>query len=83
MFDSVTWSSSDTLKQTEAAFRRLGYSVQLLPPWHDVDTFRDLQRLADEPDIPPRTRAWLEKNTYLFPSSAKDRRQPVSISRRS
>jgi glycosyltransferase A (GT-A) superfamily protein (DUF2064 family) len=83
MFDGVTWSSRHTREQTEAAFRRLGYSLQLLPPWYDVDTFEDLQRLAIEPNLPPRSRVWLDEHAHLFPGFAKAQQQPAPLSRRS
>ena len=83
MFEGVTWSSGHTREQTEAALRRLGYSVQLLAPWYDIDTFDDLQRLAAEANLPPRTRAWLDKHTHRFASFAPGLQQPVQSSRRS
>ena len=62
MFAGVTWSSEDTLRETEAAFRACSLSVSLLPEWYDVDTEAELARLASEPDIPPNTRRWLDGN---------------------
>jgi rSAM/selenodomain-associated transferase 1 len=83
MFDGVTWSSGDTREQTEAVFLRLGYSIQLLPSWYDVDTFEDLQRLAGDPNLPPRTRAWLDQHAHLFPVLADNQQQAARTAHRS
>lgn len=62
MFAGVTWSSEDTLRETEAAFRACSLSVALLPEWYDVDTEVELARLASEPGLPPNTHRWLDSN---------------------
>ena len=62
MFAGVTWSSEDTLRETEAAFRTCSMSVSHLPEWYDVDTGAELARLAAEPGLPPNTRRWLDGN---------------------
>ncbi|MDE0433583.1 MAG: TIGR04282 family arsenosugar biosynthesis glycosyltransferase [Bryobacterales bacterium] len=62
MFAGVTWSSEDTLRATEAAFRACSLSVSHLPEWYDVDTGAELARLAAEPGLPPNTRRWLDGN---------------------
>ncbi len=82
MFDRVTWSSPRTREQTEAAFRRVGYSLRLLPQWHDVDTFDDLRRLAAEPYLPPHTRAWLDNHAHLFSDVRHHRQQQARACRR-
>ncbi len=80
MFDGVTWSSSHTREQTEVAFQRLGYGVDLLPVWYDVDTSEDLQRLAAEPRLPPRTRAWLDQHVHLVAGGRDGNEQPAHVS---
>lgn len=65
MFQGVTWSSAETRQRTEAAFRRAGLSVRFLPNWYDVDTVEDLRRLAADPALPPRTRAWFAERPEL------------------
>ena len=62
MFAGVTWSSEDTLRETEAAFRSCELSVSLLPEWYDVDTEVELARLALELGVPPNTRRWFDSN---------------------
>jgi hypothetical protein len=60
MFAGVEWSTDRTFEQTEAAFDRAGLSMARLPVWYDIDRYEDLQRLAEEPDLPVNTRRWLE-----------------------
>ncbi len=59
MFDHVRWSTAQTLAQTQSALGAIGYSVLRLPPWYDVDTVNDLERLAADSALPEQTRAWL------------------------
>ena len=66
MFSGVTWSSTATRRQTEQAFRAIGLSVALLPAWYDVDTRDELVRLAKEPALPPRTKAWFERHSRVL-----------------
>ncbi len=66
MFRGVAWSTGAALEQTEQAARACGLSVERGPAWWDVDEFGDLQRLAQSPDVPPRTRAWLDANAGLL-----------------
>jgi rSAM/selenodomain-associated transferase 1 len=70
MFDGVRWSGPDTLTQTLAAFRQIGWEPALLPVHYDVDTPEDLVRLAAEPSLPPHTARWLQE---LSPSRVKRR----------
>jgi uncharacterized protein len=66
MFRGVAWSTGAVLEQTERAVRACGLSVERGPAWWDVDEFGDLLRLAQSPDVPPRTRAWLDANAGLL-----------------
>jgi rSAM/selenodomain-associated transferase 1 len=59
MFHGVRWSGPETLAETVRAIERCGLSVELGPPWYDVDTVQDLARLAASPLLPPRTARWL------------------------
>ena len=68
MFEDVPWSTSSTRVETERAFRKEGLRYEALPEWYDVDTVKDLRRLAADLDIPstemlaPRTKAWFKRN---------------------
>ena len=67
MFAGVNWSTTSTLAETECAFRRVGLQVETLPGWYDVDTARDLRRLADDANIPPRTKDWFDRHDPFGP----------------
>ena len=58
MFKRVTWSSPATLEETERAFESVGWSMERLPPWYDVDTIDDLRRLAGDSDLHGCARQW-------------------------
>jgi rSAM/selenodomain-associated transferase 1 len=45
MFAGVAWSTGFVLSQTQAACHQAGLTVQLGPPWWDVDEPADLERL--------------------------------------
>jgi rSAM/selenodomain-associated transferase 1 len=45
MFDGVEWSTKRAMEQTVAATRACGLSVEIGPPWFDVDSPADLERL--------------------------------------
>jgi uncharacterized protein len=62
----VPMSTPTVLADTIALAERLGLRVALLPPWYDVDTVVDLDRLRAEladasPEIAPYTRAVLKE----------------------
>lgn len=46
LFHEITWGSPHVLAQTLAAARAAGIALHVLPGWEDVDTHRDLRRLA-------------------------------------
>ncbi len=48
LFQDITWSTPVVLEQTLSQAAAAGLRVHLLPPWFDVDTARDLERLADD-----------------------------------
>ena len=55
MFDGVEWSAARTLHQSREAIERCGLTVELGPPWFDVDTPEDFARLRATPGLGPRT----------------------------
>jgi rSAM/selenodomain-associated transferase 1 len=67
LFRRVEWSTPRAYAQTAANAARLGLRLLELPPWYDVDTPADLERLRAElsADGParrraPETYAWLK-----------------------
>jgi rSAM/selenodomain-associated transferase 1 len=65
LFQAIDWSTDRVLAQTLARARALGLQVALLPPWYDIDTAPDLERLRAEvatlpPGAVPHTRRFLE-----------------------
>ena len=56
LFVDVAWSSAEVLAQTTENARAHGYSVGFLPPWYDIDTPEDLERLRRELDNDPQAR---------------------------
>jgi rSAM/selenodomain-associated transferase 1 len=48
LFRDIRWSSERVTAQTLARAEAMGLSVALLPPWYDVDTGADLERLRGE-----------------------------------
>lgn len=64
-FGAVPMGTGQALEETRQALVGRGYRVAVSPPWPDVDTPDDLQRLATRLasmplQVAPRTRAWLE-----------------------
>jgi rSAM/selenodomain-associated transferase 1 len=60
MFAGVRWSAPDTLDRTVRAIRACGLTADHGAAWYDVDTPQDLERLAADPRLSPRTAAILE-----------------------
>jgi rSAM/selenodomain-associated transferase 1 len=48
LFQDIEWSTEQVTAQTLARAEAMGLSVALLPPWYDVDTAADLDRLQAE-----------------------------------
>ena len=65
MFNQVTWSSPATLEHTERAFEGMGWSIERLPQWYDVDTVDDLRRLATDSDLHGYARQWFLEHPEL------------------
>jgi rSAM/selenodomain-associated transferase 1 len=64
IFVGATWSTSKVLNQTLTKIQELGLEAELLPPWYDVDTAADLERMRSElanlrPEILVHTRRFL------------------------
>ncbi len=64
LFEGITWSTPTVLSQTCKRAESLGLRVAFVPPWYDVDTRDDLQRLIADLGNPtcysPRTRCFLQ-----------------------
>jgi rSAM/selenodomain-associated transferase 1 len=54
LFRDIAWSTTTVTAQTLACAETLGLRVALLPPWYDVDTDADLERLRAELEVLPR-----------------------------
>jgi uncharacterized protein len=68
IFSGIEWSTPQVLLQTLQKVTALGLSVQLLPPWYDIDTAEDIERLQAElqilsPETLPHTRKFLTQWT--------------------
>jgi hypothetical protein len=48
LFEGISWSTSQVTSQTLAKAKALGLEVARLPPWYDVDTPAELDRLRAE-----------------------------------
>ena len=46
LFEQMTWSGPNVLRQTVQRASALGLTLGLLPPWYDIDNLADLQMLA-------------------------------------
>jgi uncharacterized protein len=58
LFQGIAWSTPRVMAQTVERATTLGLSTALLPPWYDVDTAADLERLRLELEsLPPHTSA--------------------------
>jgi len=66
LFDWEELDSATICQQTRARAEALGARVALLPPWYDVDTADDLERLIEElrnyPNRAPHTFDFLERD---------------------
>lgn len=70
VFTGIDWSGVGVLDQTVQRIAALGASLELLPPWYDIDTADDLRMLrghlaagdvAGRPPELPRTREVLQR----------------------
>jgi uncharacterized protein len=66
LFEWQHLDSATICRQTQELAEALGARVALLPPWYDVDTAEDLERLVNElrsyPSRAPRTCRFLERD---------------------
>jgi rSAM/selenodomain-associated transferase 1 len=72
LFSDIEWSTSFVFDQTMIKTEELGLTVGLLPPWYDVDTAADIDRLRTElVTLPPgslqHTRIVLDQIALDFP----------------
>lgn len=54
-FRDMPWSTERVVAETDTRAKEMGLAVSYLPPWHDVDTAADLDRLVR--DLTDGTRA--------------------------
>jgi uncharacterized protein len=48
LFEDITWSTDQVLRQTIERARELGLEISMLPAWYDVDDGATLSRLCEE-----------------------------------
>jgi rSAM/selenodomain-associated transferase 1 len=65
LFEGKDRSAERVLAQTLRRARAAALSVFMLPPWYDVDTAGDLDRLASDPLLRSRTRAVLNRGALV------------------
>lgn len=51
IYENITWSTATVLEQSLAKAQALNLSVGLTPPWYDVDTAEEIERLRSELSI--------------------------------
>ena len=65
LFENVEWSTPRVFAQTQANAERLGYRIAVLPPWFDLDAWKDVERLLAEARqgtrLPEHLAAFLKK----------------------
>ncbi|MHB8067810.1 MAG: TIGR04282 family arsenosugar biosynthesis glycosyltransferase [Desulfobaccales bacterium] len=61
LFQGMNWSTAHVLTDTLARARQLSLTVNLLPPWPDIDTIADLKSFLQRPPRPGAT----GRRTYL------------------
>jgi uncharacterized protein len=52
LFEDITWSTDQVLRQTIERARELKLEINMLPAWYDVDDGATLRRLCDELFLP-------------------------------
>jgi rSAM/selenodomain-associated transferase 1 len=77
LFREIKWSSEQVTAQTLARAKAMGLSVALLPPWYDVDTAANLDRLwAELAVLPaealPYTRRFFARHLQESPPGCPD-----------
>jgi hypothetical protein len=66
LFERMPWSTADVLAETTRRAESAGLRVVCLPPWFDVDTPQDLERLiaalgGNDDEAPSHTRQFLRR----------------------
>jgi len=64
LFDEMPWSAPTLFERTVSKIDELGVSMHLLPPWHDIDRFEDLEALSRSSD--PGIQELLKRHSSLF-----------------
>ena len=73
LFRDIAWSTSRVAAQTMDRAAMLGLSLALLPPWYDVDTPADLERLRVEVGhLPPHALACTRRFLTLLEVHRRD-----------
>jgi rSAM/selenodomain-associated transferase 1 len=65
LFQGLAWSGPTVLTDTLRLARQEGLKVHLLPPWHDIDTYTDLERFCLQPAGGPGRRSRQEARRLL------------------
>jgi hypothetical protein len=63
LFENIPWSHPDTFAETMKAAQTAAIQIATLPPWYDIDTAQDLQRLNTD----------LQRGVALAPETAATR----------
>lgn len=69
VFEGITWSSADVFEQTLNILKKHEQRVYLLPQWHDVDTWADLNELVER----NKSTAFNQSNTLRLIQKAADK----------
>jgi rSAM/selenodomain-associated transferase 1 len=77
LFQGIQWSTAQVTVETLRRARELGLKVEQLPPWYDVDTSFDLERLRSElvnlpVDALPHTRRFFSQLEVVESSAEPD-----------
>lgn len=69
IFEDIPWSTGEVLARTLAQAERLGLRTALTPPWYDVDSPPDVQRLlAELPRLPAESLAHTRRFFHQYPN---------------
>ncbi len=67
LLEDVAWSTSEVLAQTAENACAHGHTIGFLPPWYDIDTPEDLERLRRELDNDPEARRLATATSRIGP----------------
>ena len=66
LFEDIPWSTDRVLAATLDKARRMDLKTDLLPKWHDLDTFEDLRNFYSKHINQSRPTAWAGEKTLAF-----------------